>query len=311
MQGKNAKPLALVPDSTIAIISPGSPADPQQVARGIHELERLGYKTSVLTSEPEGYFAGSVDERRFQLIESLQREEFRAVVCTRGGYGANYLLDALDVDPRRKPRIFVGYSDITTLQIFLWQKLGWVTFYGPMAGAGLDAGAEAPGGYDLESLTLALVETRSGFTLDLRGETLVSGVAEGTLVGGCMTMIEASLGTPWELDTGGTILALEDRAMKPYQVDRVLTHLRHAGKFENVKAIIMGEFPECEPAAQNSPSVRDVCKRILGELKIPLVWGTPIGHTPRPMLTIPLGVPARLRASGEGELEIPEPCVTL
>lgn len=308
---KIARPPALLPDSTIAIVSPASPADPERVARGLHELKRLGYQTSVLTSDSQGYFAGSAEERSRQLLDALQREEFRAVTCARGGYGTNYLLDVLDPGVLRQPRILMGYSDITTLQIFLWQKLGWVTFYGPMAGAGLDAGADKSGGYDLESLTLALIETRSGFTLDLRGESLSAGAAEGVLVGGCMTLVEATIGTPWELETAGSILVLEDRAMKPYQVDRGLMHLRQAGKFKDVKAIVLGEFPESDVEGAGSPTVRDVCSRVLGELGIPIVWGAPIGHTPRPILTLPLGVPARLQASGDGKLEILEPCVTL
>jgi muramoyltetrapeptide carboxypeptidase len=281
------------------------------VARGFRELQRLGYRTSILTCEPESYFAGIAEQRRQQLLDALQREEFRAVICARGGYGSNYLLDGLDSGVLRQPRILLGYSDITTLQIFLWQNLGWVTFYGPMVAAGFDAGADKPSGYDLESLTLALIESRSGFSLDLRGETLQTGVADGVLVGGCMTLVEATIGTPWELGTEGSILVLEDRAMKPYQVDRVLTHLRHAGKFENVKGIVLGEFLESGAPIANGPTVRDVCSRVLGELEIPIVWGAPIGHTPRPMLTIPLGVPARLLASGDGKLELLEACVTL
>lgn len=308
--GKIVKPPALIADATIAIISPGSPADPERVARGVRELEQLGYRTSVLACEPEGYFAGPVTKRRFRLMEALQGEEFRAVVCTRGGYGSNYLLDALDANLIGKPRILVGYSDITTLQIFLWQKLGWVTFYGPMAAAGLDGGAGKPAGYNQDSFTQALT-SRTGWILDLSGETLARGAAEGVLLGGCMTLVEATIGTPWELDTTGSILVLEDRAMKPYQVDRVLTHLRQAGKFKGVKGIILGDFPESDAAVERSPTVRDVCQRILGELGIPVAWGAPIGHTVRPVLTVPLGVSARLLAGDVGKLEILEPGVTL
>jgi muramoyltetrapeptide carboxypeptidase len=125
-----------------------------------------------------------------------------------------------------------------------------------------------------------------------------------------MTLIEATLGTPWELDTRGSILVLEDRGMKPYQVDRVLTHLRQAGKFGGVRGIVLGEFPECPPTVPGSPTVRDVANRILSELKIPIVWGARVGHTPRPMLTLPLGVHARLHAHKAGRLEILEPAVT-
>jgi len=97
--------------------------------------------------------------------------------------------------------------------------------------------------------------------------------------------------------------------MKPYQVDRVLMHLKQAGKLDGVKGIVLGDFPECEPPLQGSPTVRDVCARILGPLGVPIVFGAPVGHTMRPMLTLPLGVQARLSAKGEGTLEILEPAV--
>jgi muramoyltetrapeptide carboxypeptidase len=125
-----------------------------------------------------------------------------------------------------------------------------------------------------------------------------------------MTLVEATLGTDWELDTTNAILVLEDRAMKPYQIDRVLLHLKHAGKFAQVRGIVLGDFPDCEPPVSDSPSVRDVAQRILGPLSIPIVFGVPVGHTARPLLTLPLGVRARLSAEGSGTLEILEPAVT-
>jgi muramoyltetrapeptide carboxypeptidase len=117
------------------------------------------------------------------------------------------------------------------------------------------------------------------------------------------------LGTPWEFDTRGAILFLEDRGVKPYQLDRMLLHLLQAGKFRGVRGIVLGDFPDSEPPQECSPSVRDVCRRILMPLRVPIIFGAPIGHTVRPMLTIPFGVRARLRAAGEGQLEILEPAV--
>jgi muramoyltetrapeptide carboxypeptidase len=124
-----------------------------------------------------------------------------------------------------------------------------------------------------------------------------------------MTLVEATIGTPWELDTKDSILVLEDRGMKPYQVDRVLMHLKHAGKFKNVRGIVLGEFPESEPSVAGAPRVKEVCARILRPLGVPIVFGAPVGHTTRPMLTIPLGIQARLDAEGEGTLEFLEPAV--
>ncbi len=124
-----------------------------------------------------------------------------------------------------------------------------------------------------------------------------------------MTLLEATIGTPWELDTKDSILVLEDRAMKPYQVDRVLMHLKQAGKFEGVRGIVLGDFPESEPTVAGAPTVREVCARILRPFGVPIVFGVPVGHTLRPMLTIPLGIKARLDADGEGTLEFLEPAV--
>ena len=309
---KPTKPPALFPGCKVIVVSPASPADPARLERGCHELIRLGYEPRLETSgrDPVGYFSGSTDNRRTDLVKALQVEDGGAAFCARGGYGSNYLLDVLDLRRLSRPRILLGYSDITSLEILLWQKLGWVTFYGPMVAAGFDAGADVAGGYDAQSFSRAMTQAESGWMLDLRGVSLNAGVAEGVLLGGCMTLVETSLGTPWELDTSGAILLLEDRGMKPYQVDRALMHLKQAGKLKNVRGIILGEFPESEPPIAGGPTVREVCQRILGELGVPLVWGAPVGHTSRPVLTLPLGVRARLRASGAGQLEILEPAVT-
>ena len=144
----------------------------------------------------------------------------------------------------------------------------------------------------------------------MRGETLRGGEAEGRVLGGCLTLVETTLGTSWELETSGSILLLEDRAMKPWQVDRALMHLLQAGKFKAVRGMVLGDFPECEAPVAGSPTVRDVCHRILSPLGIPVVFGAPVGHTTRAMLTVPLGVDGKLIARGEGMLEILEPAVT-
>ncbi len=305
------KPTALRHGAQVAVVSPASAAEPESLARGLRELSRLGYPCSSNSqrSEPQGYFAADEISRRRELEAALYDPEISAIFCARGGYGSAYLLERVSADRETPVKILLGYSDITSLEIFLWQKLNWVTFYGPMVAAGLDAGADVPGGYDAASCAQALTETRSGWTLDLRGEPLMPGEAEGVLLGGCLTLVETSLATPWELDTTGAILLLEDRGMKPYQMDRALLHLKQAGKFSAVRGILLGEFPDSAPPVEGAPTVRDVCRRILGELGVPIFWGAPVGHTPRAMLTVPLGVHARLRAVGTGLLEILEPAV--
>ncbi len=143
----------------------------------------------------------------------------------------------------------------------------------------------------------------------LKGEPVLAGQSMGRVLGGCLTLLEATIGTPWELDTKDSILVLEDRAMRPYQVDRVLMHLKQAGKLEGVRGFVMGDFPDSEPAVAGAPTVKEVCARILRPLGVPIVFGAPIGHTMRPMLTIPLGIKARLDAEGEGTLEFLESAV--
>jgi len=300
----------LRPGAGMAAVSLASPAEPAKIEAGLRELERLGFAVAPPEAlHADGYFAGGEEERLRQLRRSLRNKDAAAVVAIRGGYGTSLLLDALAPSDFGEAKALIGYSDVTALQIFLWQSLGWVTFYGPMVASGFDAGAGNPGGYDRPSLVQALTETESGWSVELLGIALEEGEAEGVLLGGCMTLIESTLATPWELSTDGAILLLEDRAMKPYQVDRLLTHLKQAGKLSNVRGAVLGEFPECEPPEKGGPRVVDVCRRILGGLGVPLVWGAPIGHAARPMLTLPLGVRARLRASGSGRLDILEPAV--
>lgn len=305
------KPKALRAGSRFEVISPASPGQADAVASGVRELERLGFAAR-FSGEPsgEGYFAGSAEARRDQFVAALANPDTDALISTRGGYGSVYLLDAGLPENLPPAKPLVGFSDLTTLQIYLWQKHRWVGFYGPMLAAGLNYGAGERGGYDRTSLELALGNSKSGWTLSLLGESLAPGSAEGITLGGAMTLLESTLGTLWELDTDGAILLLEDRAMKPYQIDRVLMHLKLVGKLSGVRGVVLGDFPDCEAPAPGSPTVRDVVDRILGPLRIPVVFGAPVGHTNRAMLTIPLGVRARLHATGEGSLEILEPAVT-
>ena len=306
------KPPPLEPGNAVRIVAPASPVEEGALRRGCAELERLGYeaKWDPRVLARQAYFAGSAEERLAKLLLALDENSSHAVFCARGGYGTAYLLDRLKPRRLQSPKVVVGFSDVTLLQLFLWRKKRWATFYGPMVGHGLDKGADVPGGYDSESFRHALTQASHGWKLDLRGETLFFGHAEGTIVGGCLTLVEDTLGTPWEIQTSGAILLLEDCGMKPYQVDRSLIHLRQAGKFKGVRAMILGEFPECEGPA-GEPNVRNVFERILEPLQIPVVWGAPVGHTPRAMLTVPLGVKARLVAQGSGRLEIVEPACGL
>jgi muramoyltetrapeptide carboxypeptidase len=308
---KPLKPPALVPGSTIVVVSPASSCKENRLKRGCENLERLGYRVQRNTTSrnPEGYFAAPLDTRLGEFQHALASPDSQAIFCSRGGYGSAELLDGLKISRIKQPKILCGFSDVTSLQMFLWQSLSWVTFYGPLVAGGLDAGANATAGYDPETFSCAMTVTKGSWSAALRAETLVRGSATGILLGGCVTLLETSIGTPWELDTRGAILLLEDRGMKPYHLDRMLLHLKQAGKFRGLRGIVLGEFPESDPPEGSTVTVSDVCQRILGPLRIPIVYGAPVGHTPRPMLTLPLGIPVRLHASGEGRLDILEPAV--
>jgi len=309
--GTPRKPKALAAGARLGVFAPASAADSVEMIAGLAELKRHGFQVvSNQDSKAEGYFAGAQLERLNGFVDALSSKQVDGLIALRGGYGSNYLLD-FDLDKSLVlPKAIVGFSDLTSLQIYLWQRCSWVSFYGPMVAAGLNAGAGVRKGYDENSFLQALTTTTGGWKLRLKGEAVLAGQALGKVLGGCMTLMEATLGTPWELNTKDSILILEDRAMKPYQVDRVLMHLKQAGKLQGVKGIVLGEFPESEPAFAGAPTVREVCARILRPLGVPIVFGAPVGHTLRPMLTIPLGVQARLHAEGEGTLEFLEPAVT-
>ena len=294
------------------VISPASPAEREALGRGIAELERLGYCVRTgAAMQPDGYFAGSALRRKAELESALTDPDAAAVICARGGYGTAALLEQISLPRGLRRKLVVGYSDATMLQAYLWSRLRWSSLHGPMVAAGFDRGAGNRCGYDLKSFLDASGGKSDSWSIALDAEALSRGEASGLLLGGCISLVETTLGTPWEFDTRGAILFLEDRGVKPYQLDRMLLHLQQAGKFRGVRGIVLGDFPECEPPMEGSPSVRDVCRRILMPLGVPVVFGAAIGHTPRPMLTVPFGVRARLRAAGEGWLEILEPAVAL
>jgi len=313
MKGSNGaprKPKALAAGSRLGVFAPASPADSVAMIAGLAELKRHGFQVVAnQDSKAEGYFAGPSLERTNGFLGPLNSDQVDGLVALRGGYGSNYLLESGLEKSLANWKCVIGFSDLTTLQIYLWQRCNWITFYGPMVAAGLSAGPGARKGYDESSFLHAVGKTEGGWKLRLRGEAVLAGQSLGRVLGGCMTILEATIGTPWELDTKDSILVLEDRAMKPYQVDRVLMHLKQAGKFEGVRGIVLGDFPDSEPAVVGTPTVREVCARILRPLGIPIVFGAPVGHTDRPMLTIPLGIKARLDADGEGTLEFLESAV--
>ncbi len=304
------KPPALAPGGLVRVISPASPADRDALGRGIAELERLGYRVRTGSAmQPEGYFAGSTLRRKAELEAALQDPDASAVICARGGYGTAALLDQIRLPRRLRPKLLdrlqrrdhaAGISlDPLPLDFALRP-------YGRRRVRTM-AQALAPDMISRHSSTLQRESATPGRSRST-AKPLSRGEASGLLLGGCITLLETTLGTPWEFDTRGAILFLEDRGVKPYQLDRMLLHLLQAGKFRGVRGIVLGDFPDSEPPRERRHRARRL-PADSGPLRIPIIFGAPIGHTVRPMLTIPLGVRARLHAAGEGKLEILEPAV--
>jgi muramoyltetrapeptide carboxypeptidase len=294
------KPPSLQRGDTVGIVAPASNIKPDQLEAGCGSLRRLGYKPFYLDSifEQDLYFAGSAKRRARELEEMFVHDEVRAIVCARGGYGANYLLDVLDLEKiKAHPKIFVGYSDLTTLLTYFADSAGFVTFHGPMAAKDFTHSD----GVDLASWESALNGT-SEWTLDPDAEvrSLVEGKTEGILYGGCLSLLVASLGTPYEIRTQGTVLFIEDIAAKPYQIDRMLMQLKLAGKFDGVRGIIFGEMLDCSQKQGQGYSLEEVVLRIVGDLRIPVAYGLRSGHVSRENITLPFGVRAGLTVRADG-----------
>ena len=294
---ERVRPAALNAGDTVGIVAPSSGFRRDEFEAGCAYLLRLGYKPFYLPSifDRELYFGGSVERRAGELHEMFRRPEVRAILCARGGYGCNYLLPHLDLELiRANPKIFAGCSDVTSLLTYLFDAAGLVTFHGPMV-----AGDFArPDGVDEESW-LAAVSSVAEYSRDFSSadvQILSAGSAEGILYGGCLSLLCASLGTPYEIRTAGTILFIEDRAERPYRIDRMLMQLKLAGKFDGVRGIIFGEMIDCgEPGALDY-SLQQVIMRILGDFEIPIVFGLKSGHVSSHAMTLPFGVKARLTA---------------
>jgi muramoyltetrapeptide carboxypeptidase len=307
------KPAALREGDAVAVVAPASNLKADYLARGVAEIERLGfrarYEPGIL--DKARYTAGDDRRRAAELTRAFADPEIKAVWAARGGYGSMRLFNLLDEDLiGRRPKIFIGYSDMTALSLYFYRRFGWVTFHGPMAAKDLAGGEEH---YDRETLIKAigagaspLGEIRSNKTEMLhRGP---AGRVTGRLLGGCLSLIAAMMGAPDELDTRGSILFLEDTATRPYAIDRMLQQLKLAGKFDEVRGIVFGEMIDCVQHPDQGYRIQDVLAESTADLNIPVMFGLPSGHSPRGNLTLPLGVTATLDAD-RGALSIDEAAV--
>ncbi len=306
---KLLKPPAVRAGAGISVVAPASSAQLERVEKGVAALRALGFVPSVgpnaLHRGPL-YFAGAAEKRLADLHAAFSDDHTAAVMCTRGGYGSNYLLDRLDLDIFRKhPKAFFAYSDLTGVQLRLLDELGIPAFHGPMAAADF----YLADGVHMDSFSAAIAGKpyQVGAAEGMR--TLKAGKARGTLYGGCLSILVSLLGTPWEPRTEGKLLFIEDVGAKPYQVDRMLWHLRKAGKLEGVQGIIFGEMLNCVSPGAAADLLDRAILNALDGFDGPIAMGLRSGHVSRQNVTLTFGVEAELTAGDQTYLHLLEAAV--
>jgi muramoyltetrapeptide carboxypeptidase len=278
----------------VAVLSPASYPQPERLAQGIDALKHLGFLPFTgrhALDKAHYYFAGSAVARLDDLHSAFLDPETSAIFCTRGGYGSNYLLRDLDLGLiREHPKPFLAHSDMTCLQTWLLDQIGLPSFHGPMV-AGDFSQAE---GVDEASLLAALGGKRWSVGEGSGLRVLRPGKAGGILYGGCLTLLAATLGTPYAPRTEGKLLFLEDRDVKPYQLDRLLRQMILAGKFEGVAGFVFGEMLDCLGPGQSPQVMDDVILRVLDGFPGPIGIGLRSGHVSRRGITLAFGTKAEL-----------------
>jgi len=282
--------------SHVAVVSPASAAKPELVEKGIDRLLHYGYEPLLmphaLASGPL-YYAGTAEQRLRDLHAAFEDAEIEGLLCTRGGWGSAELLPHLDAALlRANPKVFVGYSDHTSLHVWLWNELRMMTFYAPMVAAdwsNMDGVHRATWHAAVEAKSKWSVDSNDGLRC-LRG-----GEVEGRLLGGCLSILAEGLGTPWALRIDEpTILFLEDIGTKPYQWDRMLQHLRAAGILKHVRGIILGDM-----AANVKPDemqmLETACLHALEDFVGPIAIGLRSGHVVGQNRSLPLGAWVKMK----------------
>lgn len=303
------KPRCLQPGDQVAIVAPASPFDRDRFEQGVAEIGRLGL-TPVITEgvfARQWYLAGDARSRAAALMAAWREPTTAAVMAARGGYGSAQVLPLLDRDDvcgAAKP--FIGHSDLTALLVYLTTLCDRVCFHGPMV-LNLSRG-EA--GYDRDSFERCLMRREPVGELPVAGvETVRAGDATGPLLGGTLTQLVASLGTPYAFaPPPGYVLLLDEVNERPYRVDRMLTQLTASGVLARAAAVVCGELPDCdEPAGQ--PTGRGVVADLLEAFPGPVLFGLPTGHTTGPALTVPLGVAVRVVGGPQPRVVVTESAV--
>jgi muramoyltetrapeptide carboxypeptidase len=305
------KPRALRSGDRIAIVAPASPFARTEFEAGIAELAALGfepvYDESVFARD--AYVAGPPDVRARAFLAAWDDPSIAALVAARGGYGSVQILPLLDPDRvRRHDKAFIGYSDNTSLLTWLVQSQRLVAFHGPMLEGRFARGVD---GYDRDTFERCLCRAEAaGEIRHPRLETLKAGEARGVLVGGTLTQLTASLGTPFAFDPPtGCILFIDEVGERPYRIDRMLTQLRLSGILARAGALVFGELPKCDEPASEVP-VRSTVAALTRDFAGPVLFGLPSGHTAGATLTLPFGVETAVVTGSDPALVILEPAVS-
>ena len=297
------KPPSLRSGDRVALVSPASPFSREAFKQGVAEVRRLGYEP-VYDESVFGrtmFTSGTGVARAEAFMRAWADPSVAALMAVRGGYGSVQLLPSLTVSRLREtPKLFIGYSDNTSLLSWLTCQCGITALHGPMIEGGL---ARGPEGYDKSSLLTLIAGGGAGLEFRPDGLSVVkAGKAEGRLFGGTMSLLAASLGTPFAFDPPpGSILFLEDVDERPYRIDRLMTQLRLSGVLARASGLVFGEMRGCDEAS-GSPTARDVLEAFISDFDGPVVVGFPAGHTRGPAWTLPLGVRVCVEATSR-------PCV--
>ena len=283
------KPRRLASGARIGVVAPAGSVDVMALQVGVAAIEAQGFVVELAPgiSQRSGYLAGAAADRARDLIEFFLRDDIAAIFCARGGFGSVQTLDHLPEDLAKHPKLLVGYSDITILLNWLGARCNMATIHGPMVATDLARGLSLRSAAHFWDMLSGRID-RWELTL---GESLRGGQVEADLVGGCLSMLVTTLGTPYEIDTAGKILFLEDFGEAPYRIERMLTHLRMAGKLDRLAGVVFGDFTHCH--GDGPRDVRAVIGDIFGAARYPVVLGLPAGHGAE-NFAVPLGVTMRL-----------------